>query len=93
VKARGTRQRLAWFTAAPELDLHGGEIVLAGDEVIGRVTSAGHGYTCGRSIFCAYVASDAALAGELAIEAMGERHSARHHPRPPYDPDRRAILV
>ena len=27
VKARGPRQRLAWFTAAPELDLFGGEIV------------------------------------------------------------------
>jgi 4-methylaminobutanoate oxidase (formaldehyde-forming) len=93
VAARGPRQRLAWFTAAPELDLFGGEIVLAADQVLGRVTSAGYGYTCGRTIFCAYVARDVAPTGDLAIEAMGMRHAAQHHPRPPYDPDRRAILA
>ena len=47
IKAKGPRQRLTWFTAPPEVNLFGGEIVLAGDRVLGRVTSAGYGYTVG----------------------------------------------
>ena len=30
--------------------MFGGEIVLAGDRVLGRVTSAGYGYTVGRNM-------------------------------------------
>jgi 4-methylaminobutanoate oxidase (formaldehyde-forming) len=93
VKARGPKRRLAWFTAAPELDLFGGEIVLNGDRVAGRVTSAGYGYTVGRNIFCAYVAAGEPAEGAYSIEAMGERFAAVRHTRPPYDPDRRAILA
>ena len=93
VKARGPQRRLAWFTAAPELDLFGGEIVLIGDRVAGRVTSAGYGYTVGRSIFCAYVAADEPVASTYSIEVMGERYAAVRHTRPLYDPDRRAIMA
>ena len=96
-KARGPKQTLAWFTAAPELDLFGGEIVLVGDAVVGRVTSAGYGYTCGRNVLCAYVAADppvdAAHSTGYSIEVMGTRHAAQRHARPPYDPDRRTILA
>ncbi|HKP66365.1 MAG TPA: aminomethyltransferase family protein, partial [Casimicrobiaceae bacterium] len=93
IRARGPTRRLAWFTAAPELDLFGGEIVLRGDQVAGRVTSAGYGYTVGRNIFCAYVAADAPLEGDYRIEVMGETHAAKRHTRPLYDPDRRAIMA
>ena len=92
IKARGPTRRLAWFTTAPELDLFGGEIVLRGDRVAGRVTSAGYGYTVGRNIFCAYVAADEPLEGDYRIEVMGETHAAKRHVRPLYDPDRRAIM-
>ena len=78
---------------APRLNLFGGEIVLAGDRVLGRVTSGGYGYTVGRNIFCAYVAADEPGAAEYAIEVMGERHPALRHTRPLYDPDRSAILA
>lgn len=93
VKARGPQRRLAWFTAAPELDLFGGEIVLAGDRVLGRVTSGGFGYTVGRNIFCAYLAADEPASADYSIEAMGIRHPAIRHTRPLYDPDRRRILA
>ena len=43
VKARGPEAKLAWFTAPPELNMFGGEIVLSGDRVLGRVTSAATG--------------------------------------------------
>ena len=93
VKARGPKRSLAWFTAAPELNLFGGEIVLSGDRVLGRVTSGGYGYTVGRNIFCAYVSADEPGAAEYVIEVMGERHPALRHTRPLYDPDRRAIFA
>ena len=48
--------------------------MLAGDRVLGRVTSGGYGYTVGRNIFCAYVATDQLDAAEYTIEVMGERH-------------------
>jgi 4-methylaminobutanoate oxidase (formaldehyde-forming) len=93
VKANGPKQRLAWFTAAPEINMFGGEIVLAGDRVQGRVTSAGYGYTVGRNILCAYLATDEPVHPEYSVEVMGARYPALRHARPPYDPDRTAILA
>jgi 4-methylaminobutanoate oxidase (formaldehyde-forming) len=75
VKARGPKQKLAWFTAPPELNLFGGEIVLSGERVLGRVTSGGYGYTVGRNILCAYVAAEESVASDYAVEVMGERFS------------------
>ena len=93
VKARGPKRKLAWFTAPPELNLFGGEIVLAGDRVLGRVTSGGYGYTVGRNIFCAYVAADEPVAARIRDRGDGRALSARFATREPlYDPDRRAIL-
>jgi sarcosine dehydrogenase len=92
VKARGPRHRLAWFTAPADVDLFGGEIVLAGDRVLGRVTSAGYGYTAGRNILCAYIAASEPVHPDYVVEAMGVRHPAIRHTRPLYDPERTAIL-
>jgi sarcosine dehydrogenase len=93
VKAEGPKRRLAWFTAPPELDLHGGEVVLDGERVIGRVTSGGFGYTVGRNILCAYLDGREGTQGDYRVEVMGERHPALRHTRPLYDPDRLAILA
>ena len=92
IKANGPKQKLAWFTAPSEVNLFGGEIVLAGDRVLGRVTSAGYGYTVGRNILCAYVAAGEPVHPDCAVEAMGVRYPAIRHTRPPYDPERAAIL-
>jgi len=93
VKTSGPKQKLAWFTASPEVNLFGGEIVLAGDRVLGRVSSAGYGYTIGRNILCAYLAADEPAHPEYTVEVMGERYPALRHTRPPYDPERKAILA
>ena len=93
IKVRGPKQKLTWFSAPPELNLFGGEIVLAGDRVLGSVKSGGYGYTVGRNLLCAYVATDEPVHPEYAIEVMGERFPAVRHVRPTYDPDRKAILA
>ena len=93
VKASGVKRRLAWFNALPGAMLHGGEVLLAGERVLGRVTSAGYGYTVGRNLLCAYVDANETFDGELSVEVMGERFAAQRHTRPLYDPERRAILA
>jgi 4-methylaminobutanoate oxidase (formaldehyde-forming) len=92
-KVRGPKQKLGWFTAPPELNLFGGEIVLSGERVLGRVTSGGYGYTVGRNILCAYVAIEEPVGADYLVEVMGERFPAVRHTRPLYDPDRKAILA
>ncbi len=93
IKAEGPKLKLAWFTAPPEVNMFGGEVVLAGERVLGRVTSAGYGYTVARNLLCAYIAADEPLAAEYAVEVMGVRYPAVRHIRAPYDPDRKAILA
>jgi len=93
IKAKGPRQRLTWFTAPPEIDMYGSEIVLAGDRVLGRVTSAGYGHTVGRNILCAYIAVEEPVHDQYAVEVMGERYPAVRHERPLYDAERKAILA
>ena len=93
VESKGPRQKLAWFNAEGDVNMWGGEIVLAGDRVAGRVTSAGYGYTVGRNIFCAYVAADEPADGYYEVEVMGVHHPAVRHARPLYDPERKRILA
>ena len=93
VKASGPKLRLAWFTAPPEVEMFGSEIVLAADEVVGKVTSAGFAHTVGRNILCAYLPANAPMQDDYAVEVMGVRYPAVRHARPLYDPERRAILA
>jgi 4-methylaminobutanoate oxidase (formaldehyde-forming) len=93
VKAQGPQRKLTWFTAPSGIDMYGGEIVLAGDRVLGRVTSAGYGYTVGRNLLCAYIAADEPAHDEYQVEVMGVRHPAVRHARPLYDPDRKALAA
>jgi len=93
IKAEGPQKRLTWFTAPAEIDVYGGEIVLAGARVLGRVTSGGYGYTVGRNILCAYVDAAEPISPAYEVEVMGTRYPAARHTRPLYDPDRTAILA
>jgi len=93
VKAEGPQKRLTWFTATANVNLYGGEIVLAGGRVLGRVTSGGYGYTVGRDILCAYVDATEPVHSSYEVEVMGTRYPAARHMRPLYDPDRTAILA
>jgi len=93
VKAAGPRVKLTWFNAQGDVNMFGGEIVLAGDRVLGRITSAGYGYTVDRNLFCAYLAADEPVHDAYCVEVMGTRYPAVRHTRPLYDPDRKAILA
>ncbi len=93
IRDQGPKLKLAWFTARGDINMFGGEIVLAQDRVLGRVTSAGYGYTVGRNLLCAYIGADESVHADHAVEVMGRRYQAVRHTRPLYDPDRKAILT
>jgi glycine cleavage system aminomethyltransferase T/glycine/D-amino acid oxidase-like deaminating enzyme len=64
------------------------EPVMAGGDVVGRVTSGGYGYTVGASIAYAYLPPEHAATGtEVAVEIFGEWVGGRVESEPLYDPD------
>ena len=93
IRAQGVQRRLCWFTAAGDLLLFGGEVVLLDGRVLGTVKSAGYGYTVGRNILCAYLPVPDAAHSHYELEVMGERHPIVRHTRAPYDPNRQQILA
>jgi glycine cleavage system aminomethyltransferase T len=52
--------------------VYGGEAVRAGGAVVGRLRSAGYGFTVGRNIGLAYLPADVETGAELEVEVLGE---------------------
>ena len=64
----------------------GSEPVRVGDELVGRVTSGGYGYTVGASIAYAYLPSEHGVGTELAVEIFGEWVPGQVVEEPLFDP-------
>jgi 4-methylaminobutanoate oxidase (formaldehyde-forming) len=92
-KRAGVARRLCWFSLPGYAPVWGGEAILRDGRPVGLVTSAGYGYTLGRSILCGYLDRADWRGADFAIEAFGERHPAERHDRPLYDPARARILA
>jgi glycine cleavage system aminomethyltransferase T/glycine/D-amino acid oxidase-like deaminating enzyme len=88
VKAEGVHRRLACLVLDdPHEVVLGGEPVLAGREVLGRVTSGGVGYSVGASIAYAYLPLEAAGAGtRLDVDLFGVRRPGTVVKAPLLDP-------
>jgi dimethylglycine dehydrogenase len=72
---------------ADDADAYGDEPVLAGDRVVGFVTSGGYGHAVGASIALAYVEPAFATPdSELGVMILGNVRPARRAPEPLYDP-------
>jgi glycine cleavage system aminomethyltransferase T len=86
--ARPLASRLACLVLDdPSIVLVGKEPILAGDEVVGWVTSANFGYTVARSIAYGYLPRELAAPGQrLEVEYFGERHPGRVVREPLYQP-------
>jgi glycine cleavage system T protein len=88
VEAREPTRRLVCLVLDdPRSVALGNEPVRVGDEVVGRVTSGGFGYTVGDSIAYAYVPAEHAQPGtEVAVEIFGSWIEGRAVEEPLYDP-------
>ena len=72
--------------ADPRAIALGSEPVRVGDELVGRVTSGGYGYTVARSIAYAYLPADQGVGTEVAVEIFGEWISGTVAAEPLFDP-------
>ncbi|MBA2740951.1 MAG: FAD-dependent oxidoreductase, partial [Actinobacteria bacterium] len=64
----------------------GSEPVRVADELVGRVTSGGYGYTVERSIAYAYLPAEHDVGAEVAVEIFGEWVPGAVTAEPLYDP-------
>ena len=90
VKKTGINQRLSTLIIGGEdyLPIYGGEAVISNDKVIGRLRSAGYGYTVKKNIGYVYLPLELAPPDTpLEIELFGERVAARVAERVLIDPD------
>jgi glycine cleavage system aminomethyltransferase T/glycine/D-amino acid oxidase-like deaminating enzyme len=89
IKERGPARRLRCMVADdPALVLLGKEPLLDGDEVLGRVTSAGYGASVGESILYGYLpVAHAAFGTRLSVYADGRRHAVTVVREPRFDPE------
>jgi 4-methylaminobutanoate oxidase (formaldehyde-forming) len=88
VEAREPARRLVCLVLDdPRSVALGNEPVRVGDEVVGRITSGGFGYTVGASIAYAYVPAEHSQPGtEVAVEIFGSWIEGRAVEEPLYDP-------
>jgi 4-methylaminobutanoate oxidase (formaldehyde-forming) len=77
---------LCTFTVDGWAPLHGGEAIWHRGRVVGTTTSAGFGYTVGRTIALGWLPAALAAGTEFEIEAFMQRHAAVRGPRALYDP-------
>jgi glycine cleavage system aminomethyltransferase T len=82
-------RRLCCLTLAdPRSVALANEPVRVGDEIAGRVTSGGYGYTVERSIAYAYLPAEHAVPGtEIAVEIFGEWVAGEVATEPLFDPE------
>jgi 4-methylaminobutanoate oxidase (formaldehyde-forming) len=95
VEAGESQQVLCCLTLEdPRAVALGSEPVRSGDDLVGRVTSGGYGYTVGRSIAYAYLPAAHTEVGEkLEVEIFGEWVAAHVAAEPLVDPDGARIRV
>lgn len=92
IKQDGPKQRLCCFTIDQEIELFGGETLIADGQVVGVLTSGGFGHTVQKTIAYGYLPTDKLKAEKFEIECLGVVYSATRHKGTLYDPKRARIL-
>src|SRR5258706_14835522 len=88
IKAQGVTRKLCCLVLDdPRAVALGGEPFLDGERVLGRVTSAGYGYTVRQSIAYGYLPVEYAVPGtRVEVQLFGVRYGATVMKEPLYDP-------
>jgi 4-methylaminobutanoate oxidase (formaldehyde-forming) len=71
--------------------IYGGEAIHLDGAVVGRVRSAGYGFTVGRNVALGYVPVELGDGAEVRVEAFGQLISAEVAPDALYDPDNERV--
>ncbi|HEY8128502.1 MAG TPA: FAD-dependent oxidoreductase [Hyphomicrobium sp.] len=86
IKAQGPSRRLTTLTVDGFAPLIGGETLIADGKVVATLSSAGYGYTVGKTIAFGYVPRDIADGASFEIVAFGKTYRATRAERSVYDP-------
>jgi 4-methylaminobutanoate oxidase (formaldehyde-forming) len=87
IKAAGIQRKLCTLIVDSSAVIYGGEAVYAGGNLVGRLRSAGYGYTVEKNIGYAYLPlALTALGTQLEVESFGERFNAEVAADVLYDP-------
>ncbi len=86
IKAKGPERRLITLTVDGFAPLIGGEALICDGKVAGTLTSAGYGYTVGKTIAFGYVPAEVPKNAAFEIVAYGKRYAAVRVARSVYDP-------
>ena len=93
-RERGLTNRLVTLEVhgVTDADARGSEAVYQGDELVGRVTSGGYGWRCGKSLALAMISPDLGEPGtQLEVVILGQRRAATVIADSPFDPDNLAL--
>ena len=91
-KGLGNRLVTLEVHGVTDADARGSEAIYQGEALVGRVTSGGYGWRCGKSLALAMVAPALGEPGtELEVVILGERHKAAVIADSPFDPDNTAL--
>ena len=71
---------------AEYLTIYGGEAVRVDGEVVGRLRSAGYGFSVGRNLAYAYLPADVEVGREVAVDVFDQRVPAEVGATVQYDP-------
>ena len=75
-----------------DADARGSEAIYRGDALVGRVTSGGYGWRCGKSLALAMISPDLGEPGtQLEVVILGQRRAATVIADSPFDPDNLAL--
>ncbi len=93
VKAEGVTRKLCCLVVDdPQAVALGGEPLLDGEYVLGRVTCGGYGYTVRQSIIYAYLPTEYVTPGKrVEVQMFGVRYGAAVMKEPLYDPKHEKI--
>jgi sarcosine dehydrogenase len=86
-KTDAVSRRLCCFTSDQMLPLYGGETILRDGAVVSLASSAGYGYSIGKSILYGYLDRELWDRTAFELEAFGERYAIQRVDAPLYDPD------
>jgi len=89
-KTHGASRHLTCFTADGNLPVHGGETILAGGRVVSLASSAGFGYTIGKTIVYGYLEATETDTG-FELEVFGERYLLQRVQAPLHDPEMKCL--
>lgn len=84
IRAEPLRRKLSTLSMEGFAPLVGGEAILIDGQAVGTTTSAGYGYTLGRTVALGYLPVEAS--GTIEIEAYGRSWPASRGARSLYDP-------